>query len=168
MRHLKFLILIIVGLAVQAELGSSFAANPRVALVIGNSAYREASLANPANDARLIAATLRNLGFEVMERIDADQRTMKYTIALAVSALGMPADASASTDRARPTVIITARISTLTIRTLLEQRGYTKIGRILLSGAVYKVVARDRRGRRVKLFVDPQTARILRKVLICE
>ncbi len=28
--------------------------------------------------------------------------------------------------------------------------------------------ARDRRGRRVKLFVDPQTARILRKVLICE
>ena len=56
------------------------AAEPRVALVIGNSAYAVAPLANPANDARLMAATLRNLGFEVMERIDADQKTMKYAI----------------------------------------------------------------------------------------
>ena len=56
------------------------AAEPRVALVIGNSAYAVAPLANPANDARLMTATLRNLGFEVMERIDADQKTMKYAI----------------------------------------------------------------------------------------
>ena len=56
------------------------AAEPRVALVIGNSAYAVAPLTNPANDARLMAATLRNLGFEVMERIDADQKTMKYAI----------------------------------------------------------------------------------------
>ncbi|MCH7931618.1 MAG: PepSY domain-containing protein [Proteobacteria bacterium] len=89
-----------------------------------------------------------------------------FAVTLALGALGMPAGALASNDRAP--IIIQARISTLSIRTLLEQRGYTKIGRILLSGAVYKVVARDRRGRRVKLFVDPQTARILRKVLICE
>ncbi len=80
MGRLKLLVLIIVGLAMQAWTGSSLAAAPRIALVIGNSAYEETPLANPANDARLIAATLRDLGFEVMERIDADQKTMKYAI----------------------------------------------------------------------------------------
>ena len=48
------------------------AAAPRVALVVGNSAYVDAPLANPANDARLIAETLRGLGFDVIERIDAN------------------------------------------------------------------------------------------------
>jgi tetratricopeptide (TPR) repeat protein len=44
----------------------------RVALVIGNGAYREVSrLPNPVNDARAIATTLRRLEFaEVMERYD--------------------------------------------------------------------------------------------------
>jgi hypothetical protein len=52
----------------------------RVALVIGNSAYLESPLPNPANDARLVATTLRGLGFDVVERIDADQKTMKRAI----------------------------------------------------------------------------------------
>ena len=38
------------------------APEPRIALVIGNSAYEETPLANPANDARLMAETLRGLG----------------------------------------------------------------------------------------------------------
>ncbi len=59
-RRLKLLTLIVVGLLVQAGLGSSYAAAPRIALVIGKSAYEETPLANPANDARLIAATLRD------------------------------------------------------------------------------------------------------------
>lgn len=50
----------------------AYAAAPRVALVVGNSAYANAPLANPANDARLIAETLRGLGFDVIERIDAN------------------------------------------------------------------------------------------------
>lgn len=37
----------------------------RVALVIGNAQYRDVPLANPENDARLVAATMRALGFEV-------------------------------------------------------------------------------------------------------
>ena len=53
------------------------AAGPRVALVIGNSGYSDAPLANPANDARLIAETLRGLGFDVIERIDADRKTIQ-------------------------------------------------------------------------------------------
>jgi len=40
----------------------------RVALVIGNAQYAQAPLANPENDARLIASTLTALGFEVDAR----------------------------------------------------------------------------------------------------
>lgn len=40
----------------------------RIALVIGNSRYPKAPLGNPENDARLMAANLRKLGFEVNEQ----------------------------------------------------------------------------------------------------
>ena len=40
----------------------------RVALVIGNSEYSNSPLKNPVNDAKDIAAKLRKLGFEVIER----------------------------------------------------------------------------------------------------
>ncbi|MBV8209116.1 MAG: caspase family protein [Burkholderiaceae bacterium] len=46
----------------------SAAAEHRLALVIGNARYPEVPLNNPENDARLIASTLRRLGFEVTER----------------------------------------------------------------------------------------------------
>ncbi len=39
---------------------------PRKALVIGNADYRVAPLANPVNDARLVAGTLRDLSFDVI------------------------------------------------------------------------------------------------------
>lgn len=58
----------------------------RIALVIGNGAYRDQPLNNPPNDARLIAATLKRLGFTVMggkpgePLLDADQRAMKRAI----------------------------------------------------------------------------------------
>jgi WD40 repeat protein len=43
----------------------------RVALVVGNSLYKGAPLANPSNDARSMAAKLRELGFTVMEKQNA-------------------------------------------------------------------------------------------------
>lgn len=58
----------------------------RIALVIGNGAYRDQPLNNPPSDARLIAATLKRLGFTVMggkpgePLIDADQKAMKRAI----------------------------------------------------------------------------------------
>ncbi|UVK54465.1 caspase family protein [Mesorhizobium sp. AR02] len=53
----------------------------RVALVIGNSNYVHAvTLPNPANDARLIASTLRNAGFEVIEGVDQDNAGMHSLI----------------------------------------------------------------------------------------
>ncbi len=71
------LVLIIFGATTIAE---AAAPEQRVALVIGNSAYKDAPLANPVNDARLMAETLRGLGFEVIERTDADQKEMKIAI----------------------------------------------------------------------------------------
>ncbi|MBT6220615.1 MAG: caspase family protein [Rhodospirillaceae bacterium] len=47
------------------------ASQTRIALVIGNSTYQHTSkLRNPINDARLMAQTLRELGFKVLERTD--------------------------------------------------------------------------------------------------
>ncbi len=55
-------------------------AEKRVALVIGNSAYAFAPLPNPRNDAKLMARTLKDLGFEVIETLDASHREMKVAI----------------------------------------------------------------------------------------
>lgn len=52
----------------------------RIALVIGNAAYREAPLKNPANDARDIAAALTRLGFDVILRTDATLPQMEQAI----------------------------------------------------------------------------------------
>ena len=55
-------------------------AEKRIALVIGNSSYKVAPLPNPKNDAKLIAQTLRKIGFEVLETLDASQKLMKKAI----------------------------------------------------------------------------------------
>jgi len=48
----------------------------RLALVIGNSAYREAPLSNPVNDARAMAQALRAAGFTVLLHTDVDHRAL--------------------------------------------------------------------------------------------
>jgi uncharacterized caspase-like protein len=53
------------------------AGEERVALVIGNAAYRHASaLPNPANDARAMTAVLQGLGIKVEALVDADRAAM--------------------------------------------------------------------------------------------
>ncbi len=67
--------LICVG-AILLSSGASLAER-RVALVIGNSNYvHTAPLANPANDARAIAAALKRLGFDVVLALDVTQSEM--------------------------------------------------------------------------------------------
>ena len=57
--------------------GASAAAGERkVALVIGNSAYRVGALKNPVNDAQAVAASLRRLGFEVALRENTSLRDL--------------------------------------------------------------------------------------------
>jgi carboxyl-terminal processing protease len=57
---------------------NSAVAEPRIALVIGNSAYQGdlPALPNPANDARLMAQTLKSIGFDVVEAEDASKDKM--------------------------------------------------------------------------------------------
>jgi len=51
-------------------------AEARIALVIGNGAYRDAPLKNPANDARAVAEVLRGCGFQVTELENATREQM--------------------------------------------------------------------------------------------
>ena len=53
------------------------ASERRTALVIGNGAYQNFPLKNPSNDARDLANALRNLGFSVSIKLDADRRSME-------------------------------------------------------------------------------------------
>jgi len=60
----------------------------RVALVVGNSAYRHAPrLANPRFDAVDMAAALRQLGFRVIEGFDLDKRAFDAKVAELAAAL---------------------------------------------------------------------------------
>jgi uncharacterized caspase-like protein len=69
-------------IALAAFLGGAFAAESRVALVIGNADYQHANkLANPRNDATAMAATLKNLGFDVITLIDGDRVSMVKALA---------------------------------------------------------------------------------------
>lgn len=67
-------------LAVQLALAGAALAETRIALVIGNSAYQKAPLANPRNDAQAIARSLGDVGFRVRTLIDADQSAMRAAI----------------------------------------------------------------------------------------
>ncbi len=67
-----------VGAFTSAEPAS---AQKRVALVIGNSAYKNTPpLANPRNDAADVVAALKGFGFEVVEGYDLDKTGMDRTV----------------------------------------------------------------------------------------
>ena len=62
-------------------IGSAAHAAKRVALVIGNSAYKHAGeLPNTRNDAGDMAAALRMHGFEVLDGIDLDKAALERKI----------------------------------------------------------------------------------------
>lgn len=71
---LSLFLLICAGEGLQSEAQD----DPRIALVMGNSDYVQTgwSLANPGNDAQLIAATLEQIGFDVLMVLDADADEM--------------------------------------------------------------------------------------------
>ncbi|MCC6471204.1 MAG: SEL1-like repeat protein [Alphaproteobacteria bacterium] len=63
-------------------------AEKRVALVIGNATYKEAPLKNPVNDARAMAARLRQLNFDVIARENATRQEMASAVAEFAHKLG--------------------------------------------------------------------------------
>jgi uncharacterized caspase-like protein len=61
--------------------GVSAGDGKRVALVIGNAAYQHTTpLTNPANDARDMAAALKDVGFQVIDGIDLDKRGLDQKV----------------------------------------------------------------------------------------
>jgi tripartite-type tricarboxylate transporter receptor subunit TctC len=86
---------LLAGLVSLLVLSSSAGAAKRVALVIGNSAYKHAGeLANPKNDATDVAAALRNSGFQVLDAFDLDKpsfdrKIRDFVIALAGAEAGL-------------------------------------------------------------------------------
>jgi hypothetical protein len=77
-------ILFVIGFA-QRSVGlktTTVSTQPRIALIIGNSNYKQKSdfLPNSLNDARLLEKTLLNLGFEVLVGFDVDKTKMKELI----------------------------------------------------------------------------------------
>ena len=75
-------------LAIWLGLVSQALAEPRIALVIGNGAYRSVNgLPNPPNDAKLMAETLKGVGFQVTLVADGDMATMGAAVSAFGSAL---------------------------------------------------------------------------------
>ncbi|MEZ2219458.1 caspase family protein [Rhizobium sp. RCC_161_2] len=67
------MVLVLAGLAVAGPAEAQNAMEKRIALVIGNSAYKAGALPTPANDAGLIAQTLQAAGFDVIGARDLNQ-----------------------------------------------------------------------------------------------
>lgn len=75
-------------LAIWLGLASAVMAEPRIALVIGNGAYRSVNgLPNPPNDAKLMAEALKAVGFQVTLVADGDMATMGAAVSAFGSAL---------------------------------------------------------------------------------
>ena len=68
------------GIDLRGRAQERLAAEPRVALVIGNGAYRYDRLRNPVSDARAVAATLGALGFRVTTLRNADLKSMRRAV----------------------------------------------------------------------------------------
>lgn len=71
----------------QTPQGPQLQRLPKVALIIGNSKYKEAPLKNPANDAKAIGESLTGLGFEVTLHLDTPKAAMDTAITAYVNTL---------------------------------------------------------------------------------
>ncbi|MCG6859106.1 MAG: caspase family protein, partial [Salaquimonas sp.] len=78
--RVRLIVGLFIALIVVLNVGAAHA-DKRVALVIGNSAYRNVpALANPKNDASDIAEKLKGMGFEVVLGEDLDLNGLRSTI----------------------------------------------------------------------------------------
>ncbi len=80
MKRIIFLTLLLTGLFGWLGGGAAFAAEKRIALVIGEAAYKEHLLATAANDAGLIAQTLQAAGFDVTGARDLDEDGLRRAL----------------------------------------------------------------------------------------
>ena len=78
MRHLTALIFSLVALMLPGvAVAQSPPTEPRIALVIGNTAYAQGPLKTPLADAGLVATALNSVGFEIVEGADLGQADLR-------------------------------------------------------------------------------------------
>jgi hypothetical protein len=80
---MKKLLFPLFSLLLSALLGSAVQAapsEPRLALLIGNAAYKSSPLRNPVNDVRLMETVLKEAGFTVMKAENASMRDMRRLV----------------------------------------------------------------------------------------
>ncbi|MEW6264938.1 MAG: caspase family protein [Thermodesulfobacteriota bacterium] len=65
---------------IKAQRAAQVSAERRVALVIGNAAYKESPLQNPVNDAEDMARSLNRYGFRVIKLLNATREGMKAAV----------------------------------------------------------------------------------------
>jgi uncharacterized caspase-like protein len=80
MKSIFFVTLLLTGLFGWLGGGAAFAAEKRIALVIGEAAYKDHPLATAANDAGLIAQTLQAAGFDVTGARDLDEDGLRRAL----------------------------------------------------------------------------------------
>ncbi len=71
----------------QTEKDAQLLRLPQIALVMGNGAYPQAPLRNPANDAKDLAGALNSLGYQVTVRLDAGKAAMQSAVEAYVAEL---------------------------------------------------------------------------------
>ena len=82
--YMRWLAILLAIVALQVFAQTPAPAKPaklaRLALVIGNAAYKDDKLLNPVNDAHDMAALLKQAGFEVVYRENASLREMHLAL----------------------------------------------------------------------------------------
>ena len=73
-------VLVFLAPLIATPAGAQAVSERRFALVIGNSEYKAGRLPTAANDAGLVAETLRTAGFDVAGARDLDQETLRRSI----------------------------------------------------------------------------------------
>ena len=81
---MKYLIGLLLGLCFATSVTFAQQKEQRIALVIGNSAYKASPLKNPVNDARDMANSLRGYGFTVIERNNLTVKQIGSTLIMDV------------------------------------------------------------------------------------
>lgn len=79
-RMSAWILAMVVAAALVSIAETVMASDKRVALVIGNARYANLPLDNPENDAKLVASTLRRLGFEVNEQLNLNVRDFRRAV----------------------------------------------------------------------------------------
>ncbi|MGR9052380.1 MAG: caspase family protein [Gammaproteobacteria bacterium] len=79
-RSFRFTLNALIFLLLSATAPQQALAEKRIALVIGNSAYRDSPLTNPVNDAKDMSEALKEDGFEVSTFTDIDRKQMRDAI----------------------------------------------------------------------------------------